>query len=270
MKIKILSVAVLCAALVLVCCGQARECARRRGLSLYFPSVGDNGCVLIQMDGVTVLADPPEGYLQTWENIGRIDYLVLSVLSDNILGGAGEILSMHDIGQILLPGYRCNSGKYSSFMDAANEKNTPVRIADGDVSISSENGTLKVIPTRGGPYRDEDNYSFMCSLTYGNFGFLYAADAMSARCREFLRGAEAVRYTLIKIPHTEAMSAGAEELIDAFDYRYAVICASSRENTDKRFTEKLGKNGVEVYGTYSGGVSFICRDGEVRVGYVRQ
>ena len=116
MKRWLAALLALCALLSLCACGAAAPETDGGTFSLDILDTGKSDCIIVCMDGVTVVNDAADeddfdSICAALERRGveRIDYLVLSHYDKDHIGSAAALVRAYPVGQILGPDYEENS-----------------------------------------------------------------------------------------------------------------------------------------------------------------
>jgi len=134
MKRCLAALLALCALLSLCACGAAAPETDGGTFSLDILDTGKSDCIIVCMDGVTVVNDTADeddfdSICAALERRGvqRIDYLVLSHYDKDHIGSAAALVRAYPVGQILGPDYEEDSMYLTLLKRAAEERNTPFR-----------------------------------------------------------------------------------------------------------------------------------------------
>lgn len=153
MKRCLAALLVLCALLSLCACGAAAPETDGGTFSLDILDTGKSDCIIVCMDGVTVVNDAADeddfdSICAALERRGvqRIDYLVLSHYDKDHIGSAAALVRAYPVGQILGPDYEENSMYLTLLKRAAEERNTPFLRLTENYTVETENGSFTLDP----------------------------------------------------------------------------------------------------------------------------
>ena len=148
MKRCLAALLVLCALLSLCACGAAAPETDGGTFSLDILDTGKSDCIIVCMDGVTVVNDAADeddfdSICAALERRGvqRIDYLVLSHYDKDHIGSAAALVRAYPVGQILGPDYEEDSMYLTLLKRAAEERNTPFLRLTENYTVETENGS---------------------------------------------------------------------------------------------------------------------------------
>ena len=149
MKRCLAALLVLCALLSLCACGAAAPETDGGTFSLDILDTGKSDCIIVCMDGVTVVNDAADeddfdSICAALERRGvqRIDYLVLSHYDKDHIGSAAALVRAYPVGQILGPDYEEDSMYLTLLKRAAEERNTPFLRLTENYTVETENGSF--------------------------------------------------------------------------------------------------------------------------------
>lgn len=245
--------------------------------------IGD--CTLIRFpDGQTMLVDaftPECGDLliAALDRLGveRIDYLMVTHMHIDHIGGMAAIIRHFDIGRLFSPGVPYSTDTYRAFQQARMEKGlTEERLERGD-TLAIGDARLTVL----NPLIDDKLYrqfvddtltveqtnqqSLVFRIEYGAFSALLTGDIYQEQERVLLAlYGDELRSTLLKLPHHGADTSGSKAFIAAVNAEYAVAMGNTA--TPKWLMKRYQRSGAcAVYLTLLDGTVTVRADRENRV-----
>lgn len=246
--------------------------------SMRTDSIGD--CCLIQFpNGETMLVDAmmPQcapHLIRALREMGveRLDYLLVTHMHIDHIGGASAMISQMDVGRLLSPGVPYTTDTYRAFQAARAYKGLEEeRLERGDTLEIGE-VTLEVL----NPLIDEALYqkfvndtltvaqtnqqSVVFMLTYGDFRALFTGDIYQEQERVLYKEyGDALACTLLKIPHHGSDSSGYKPFIKAASAEYAVAMGNTGMET--WLYERYRRSGeCAVYLTFLDGTVTVRAD----------
>ena len=273
----IAAAAAVCAALT--ACGTAAEkqvkTAAPEVTGEYKTTILESGkadAIVLETQGHTVVIDTAEKddgdeiveYLKS-SGISKVDYLIITHFDQDHIGGAPELMSSVDIGEIIVPDYEGNNSEYTAFTTALNTAGiTPTRLT-ADMSFTLDDVLFELYPAQKSQYKEEDNdYSIVTSVTHGSNTFLYAGDCETERLSELPNQME-MSHTLLKVPHHGVYCKGINEFIKSVSPQYAVITDSAKNAADAETLALLEAAGAAVYSTQNGTVTAVSDGTKITV-----
>ncbi len=256
---------ILCAVLLTGGCGsRGQEAEKAPGLQITFFDVGKGDCILVEAQEQAMLIDAgyedTSGMLLNYLNqheIGYLDYMVLTHFDKDHVGGADRVLENIEVGEILQPDYESESGQYLEYADTVREQELdPVPVAEiRDISIGG--ASCVIYPSQEKSYEEENDFSLVISMVYGERSFLFAGDCERVRLEELLNQTDlALAHDVLKVPHHGKKEKNSKEFLEAVSPSVAVITCSEEEPPSDKVLKSLRSLGASTYLTSGGNV--VC------------
>lgn len=240
------------------------------GVKVTFFDVGKGDAILIETQKHTLLIDA--GYEKTYQvireylvgqEIRKLDYLIVTHFDKDHVGGADWVVKDFEVGQILQPDYESDAGQYQEYCTALEEKGLqPIPLTE-TMQFTLDGAKFCVYPPQKEAYEEEDNdFSLVISMVYGEKSFLFAGDCEEERLKELLEQTEFdLSHDVLKVPHHGKKEDNSEDFLRAVDPEAAVITCSEKQPPGRKLYDMLQEMGVEVYLTSDGTVTCVC-DGD--------
>ncbi|MBE6871480.1 MAG: MBL fold metallo-hydrolase [Ruminococcaceae bacterium] len=239
-------------------------------LDMRILGIGDADAIVITTGGKAVVIDAGEKkdgklvveYLQS-QGISQIEYMVITHFDKDHVGGADEIVDAMTVKTAIQPSYDKNSTQYNQYINALEEKGqAPIMLTEDYEFFVNDAHFTVYVPQRSDYGQDNDNdFSLVISMRYGNKSFLFAADAMEMRTSEIL-AMENLKHDFLKVPHHGRYNDKSYELFDAVDATYAVVTAETCEDKTRN---ALVMCGTRVFVTDNDDVMVKCDGIELTV-----
>ena len=203
-------------------------------------------------------ADVILDYLEE-NGIGALDCLVITHFDKDHVGGADRILEAVEVERVLEPDYESDSGQTREYKEALEALGLePEKVTDTLV-LDFPGTECTVYPPRQEDYEEEDNdFSLVISLRFGNESFLFAGDCEKERLSELLAEKDLeLRHQVLKVPHHGREEKNSDKFLLAVSPEAAVITCSEEKEPDKEILELLSQLGAEVYLTSEGTVTCV-------------
>ncbi len=211
--------------------------------------------------------------------ISEIDYLIISHFDKDHIGSASRILQDYTVKTVYMPDYVRDSTLYRRMMSTLEvlPAITVERLPAGrEVAISLAGGWVRINSTDLYPAgltlgsddshaAEENNYSLITTVEFGEISLLLAGDAEQDRLTEFLAATDGTDYDLVKIPHHGSYDKALGDLLRGSEgLRYCVVHADSTAEVEASLVTAMRSVGSAAYYTYDGSVTFAT-DGESMV-----
>lgn len=250
--------------------GEIREAGALPEIKITFFDVGKGDAILIETAEHKLMIDA--GYEDTAEillgyfkeqRIGKLDYLVLTHFDKDHVGGADHVLEAVEVGEVLQPDYQSDGKQYEEYEKAMEELGKEPMLVDETMRMSLDGAEILIYPPQRKEYEEEDNdFSLVISMVYGEKSFLFAGDCEKERLKELLGQEEfSLSHNMLKVPHHGRKEKNSAEFFEAVSPDVAVITCSEEKPADGEVVEMLEGLGTDIYFSTDGTVACFC-DGE--------
>lgn len=234
-------------------------------LRMTIADTGKSDFILIQHDGFTVVNDA--AYYETYgqvnallkeRGVGHIDVLILSHYDKDHIGGAADLIKDYGVDKIIMPDYFSGTEYWLNMVCALKGTDTEQLIITEDTGFTLGSAQYRISAAEKAEYDDENDFSLITELTYGETSFLLCGDALNERMGEFYGSLpENAHYDMIKTPHHGDYSSALGSLIEKTKPQYAVItCEADRETVKKKLLTALDNQDCETLFTCDGCIEF--------------
>lgn len=249
------------------------------GMKVHFLDVGQADCTLIQTKEEAMLIDAGNWedqeeiltYLDS-QGVEKLDYVIGTHPHEDHIGAMGEVIRQYEIGTLILPDKIHTTTAYEDMLEAAEEKDLSVTLAEADDSYElGENAEFTIVaPVKD--YGDNlNNWSVGVRVTYGEDSFLFCGDAEAEAEADMRKTGEELEAEVWKVSHHGSSTSNTPEFLDAVQPAYGVISCgedNSYGHPNQSVLEELTERGVEIYRTdeqgtivasaTGSGVTFSC------------
>ncbi len=247
-------------------------CARAEEMTLHFFNAGKADACLLRTDSSVVLIDAGKNkmgkeiveYLDD-NGIERIDAMFITHFDKDHVGGADKVLESGKVKQVYEPAYLSESKQYVQYKDTLEVSQTPVVSLAENRLFELDGVVYQIDVANQTDYgADEENdFSLVISIQYGQNSFLFAGDAENPRLAELL--AEGVgQHDVLKVPHHGKSEKLSASFFAAVRPRYSLITSDEEELEDAGVVHALEQYG-KVYLTRQGAVTIVSDGRELSV-----
>lgn len=251
-----------------------KEMPENPGIRVTFFDVGKGDAVLIETENHCMLIDSGYddtagvilGYLER-EDIDRLDYMLITHFDKDHVGGADRVLEAVEVGEVLQPDYEFEAKQYREYMETMEAGKMRPRLVTETLRLSLDEAELLVYPPQHRDYEEEDNdFSLVVSMRYGEKSFLFAGDSERERLEELLGQQEfPLAHDILKVPHHGRAEKNSEEFFQAVMPETAVITCSKDKLPDREVLLLLERLGTKIYLTTEGSLTFFCNGKELEI-----
>lgn len=239
-------------------------------IKITFFDVGKGDAILIETENANMLIDA--GYDNTSQVIldyldqqgkSSLDYMVITHFDKDHVGGVDRVLEAVTVERILQPDYESDGGQYQEYQEMIKAENQQPELVTDTLKLSFDGVECLIYPPQQQAYEEEDNdFSLVISMTYGQQRFLFAGDCEKERLEELLSQTEFdLKHDLLKVPHHGRKEKNSEEFLQAVSPEAAIITCSEEEPGDDKVRKILKQTGAQIFLTSEGTVTCFS-DGE--------
>lgn len=234
-----------------------------------FVDVGQGDASIIEFpDGKTMLIDTPTGKSEVVKSTLRadgrstIDWLVATHPDADHIGGLDGIISSMDIGSIWAPEANSSTQTYTRFLTSISNKGMGIEPAYAGRQIATgENYSIDILwPQQGASYSEDNAYSVVIKVTYGQNTFLFTGDAPVEAQNTCVEG----HVDVLKVSHHGSASGMSSALAAKLTPAIAVLSygKNSYGHPTQVVLDALSSVGAQVYGTYAHGTVTVVSNGK--------
>ncbi len=250
-------------------------------LRVDFLNVGNADAILLRADSTVILVDTGEtddiGKLRDAlgkYGIRRIDHLIITHFDNDHIGTAAQLLREFEIGAVYMPDYVRDSRLYRTMVETLTVLEVPTHRLTRSLTLEIPNGRMVIQPTSlyepgltlgsdASHALEENNYSLVTAVNFGDVRLLLTGDAERERIEEFTATlAEGEGFDLIKTPHHGGYDKGLGDLLRTLGnatgpkLRYCVVSVGDASLVDASLVTAMRAAGAGAYYTYGGDIRF--------------
>lgn len=221
----------------------------------------DADCILLHDGDSNILIDTGESddaddiisYLNS-ENVSKIDYMILTHYDKDHIGSVPEVIEHFEVENIIRPYYGSDSSDVEDFIQNLDETGINTIVPDEIQKYNVGSIKMTIYPPEDKSYNDDNNYSIVTLVEYGDVNMLFAGDVVKKRIAE-LMDIDWPEIDLYKVPHHGRENNLSEAFINLLKPEYAVVTS---DQADSVIVDACSKNDVKLLYTGAGTVTFQC------------
>lgn len=261
---SLMALCLLALCLLLPACARGEE----EELAVTFFDAGKADAILVRAGEHALLIDA--GLNKNGEELAeairaagveRLDLLLITHFDKDHVGGADAVLAGLPVDEVLQPDYFKDSKQMDQYRRALREAGLTPTVLDEDQTRTLGRATLSIDVANADDYgaEEENDFSLVVSLCFGQTRFLFAGDAEEARIAELLEEGD-LAHDVLKAPHHGRAHDNNAEFFGAVGAQFAVITSADDEREDPETVRLLEQTGATVLLTRLGTVT-IRSDG---------
>lgn len=203
------------------------------------------------------------------EGIDSIDLMIITHYDKDHVGGADKVIESVAVAQVLIPDYEKDSKQHDQFLEAlADSPATRVTTMATKESLAFSFGDvhLSVGAAHETYYgKDEENdFSLVTRMSYGDTRFLFAGDAEDARQTELLHEGD-LACDVLKVPYHGRLENASAAFLAACSPEIAFITDSEDDPASEMIIAMLASLGTATYCAKDGGIAVASDGNSVKV-----
>lgn len=236
-------------------------------------SVGKADALLLQEGDTAVLVDTGEAEDGVFlldelkkRGIRRLDLLLVSHFDKDHVGSAAFLVQNLEVDTVLMPDYEGDRPEYDAFLKSLEGHEDVQRVREiMQFTEGSLSWTVYPAEDPEAIQDTEDEYdndmSLVASVAYGERRFLLTGDIEKTRIGQMLVSEVDWHHDWIKMPHHGRYQKALNDLLEAVDPSWAVICCSEKNPAEEKTLELLEERQIPVWDTIDHSAVTVC-DGE--------
>lgn len=239
-------------------------------MTVHFLDVGHGDCAILQCDGETMIIDGGNSgqsqlvyaYLQEL-GVTRVDVAVATHPDGDHIGGLPAVFHAAEVGVLYTPVLTHESSRFTKLMEAAETQHVPMRTLRAGDSFPLGGAVAEVLSPAELAGTDENDWSIVLRVIYGERVFLFCADAGNRIERQLVAEGAELSADVMKVSHHGSDSGTLMQFVLAVSPEYAVISGDTRyDNPDDETVLKLLYGGAHLLHTLQNGHIVMSTDGE--------
>ena len=192
-------------------------------------------------------------------NTQKIDYAINTHPHSDHIGGYPEILRVYDFEKFYMPKVELKNDFLNETAQVINSKNKLFTRGKAGMILSDDDVYVEILSPIFDNYGEENDYSIVLYLKYGEISFLFMGDAEFKVENDLLNKKKVPKVNVLKVGHHGSKTSSSKNFLNAASPTYAVITTgkNSYGHPDKKVTNMLHAMNIKTYRTdLSGDITF--------------
>ncbi|MBU3145796.1 MBL fold metallo-hydrolase [Clostridium sp. CF012] len=244
-------------------------------LKVHYIDVGQADSILIQQGTQNMLIDAGNNaddklvvaYLRK-KGVKKIDVLIGTHLDEDHIGGLDTVINTFSVGKIYMPITTKTTETTETFKDvvlAIKNKNMKVSVPKVGETFKIGNAECNIIAPNAEKYDNDNNYSIVTKLKFGNSRFIFIGDAEHISEAQILQNQLDISADVIKIGNHGSNKSTSSDFLSKVNPKYAII-SCGKENSyghpHKETMTLLKSKNIHVYRTDEVGTIIVTSNGK--------
>ena len=211
------------------------------GLELTMVDVGAAECIIISVDGGTMIVDA--GYAKSWESIDQavqdtgtdsISYFVITHPHADHIGSAAKIIENYDVQTVLLPSITYESAAYGRFEEVLVSSGIPVEYPYVGDQYMLGNAQITIYGPHPVAYSNPNDWSIVLMVEYAGRRILLTGDIEAEAEYDLLAYSDLypLDADVLKVAHHGSNTSSTYDFVSAVSPQYALISCASDTDTE--------------------------------------
>ena len=240
---------------------------------VHYINVDQGDSILIQVNNKNLLIDSgpkthKKSLLKYLKSLGisDLDYVIATHPHDDHIGNMNTIIDNFDIKYFYAPKVYSSTNTFEKMIESLKNKNLkiiPIRRNCNTIFLGPKT-SVNIFSPINDIYDNENNYSPVIKISYGNTSFLFTGDAEKEIENELLALNDDISSDVLKIAHHGSSTSTSDSFLQKVNPKYAVISVGKNNiygHPDKNTLSKLDKNNIKTLRTDMYGNITIISDG---------
>ena len=228
-------------------------------LSVVFIDTGNSDSIFVDFpDGRKMLIDAADkndenkifDVLNEY-NTKKIDFCINTHPHSDHIGSYPAVLRAYDFEKFYMPKSKIENEHIDEVAKVINGKNKVFTRGQAGMVLSDDEVYLEILSPMYDTYGEENDYSIVLYLKYGDISFLFMGDAEHKVENDLLNKNKVPKVNVLKAGHHGSKSSSSKNFLNAAKPEYAVITTgkNSYGHPDKSVMSMLHAMGIKTYRT---------------------
>lgn len=240
-------------------------------LEVHFIDVGQGDSILLKQGQEYMLVDAGGGDDETTLKdyftslgINSFKYVVGTHAHEDHIGSLDYVVENYSVEKVYFPSTTASTKTFENLVLAMQSKNLKFTKPTPGKSFNLGDAKCTILAPNSTEYSNENNYSIVLKVQYGDVSFILTGDAEEGSEKEILSQGFNLEATVLKLGHHGSETSTSEAFLSEINPKYAVVSVGIDNKYDHpkiSTMDKLKARSIPVYRTDESGTIVAITDG---------
>lgn len=228
---------------------------------VHYINVDQGDAILIQVNNKNLLIDSgPKSHKKQLVkflndlNISKLDYVIATHPHEDHIGNMNTVLNSYKVQSFYAPKVYSYTKSFEQMIDSLKSNNlkiTPIKRGCNTINLGFQTN-VEVFSPINDTYDNENNYSPVIKISFGNNSFLFTGDAEKEIEDKLILLNDDLKADILKVSHHGSSSSTSDSFLNRVSPKYAVISVGKNniyDHPNDTIISKLNTYNIDILRT---------------------
>ena len=228
---------------------------------VHYINVDQGDAILIQVNNKNLLIDSgPKSHKKQLVkflndlNISKLDYVIATHPHEDHIGNMNKVLNSYKVQSFYAPKVYSYTKSFEQMIDSLKSNNlkiTPIKRGCNTINLGFQTN-VEVFSPINDTYDNENNYSPVIKISFGNNSFLFTGDAEKEIEDKLILLNDDLKADILKVSHHGSSSSTSDSFLNRVSPKYAVISVGKNniyDHPNDTIISKLNTYNIDILRT---------------------
>lgn len=228
---------------------------------VHYINVDQGDAILIQVNNKNLLIDSgPKSHKKQLVkflndlNISKLDYVIATHPHEDHIGNMNTVLNSYKVQSFYAPKVYSYTKSFEQMIDSLKSNNlkiTPIKRGCNTINLGFQTN-VEVFSPINDTYDNENNYSPVIKISFGNNSFLFTGDAEKEIEDKLILLNDDLKADILKVSHHGSSSSTSDSFLNRVSPKYAVIIVGKNniyDHPNDTIISKLNTYNIDILRT---------------------